>query len=140
MATVKFEQAFDKALSLAEQHHLTVTPVPDREEELLKLFERAMVKGFDNHARLTQIQLPMERFPSLDSKFWHVPIEDCGDVPGVALLLRNAGSAGALDHAAFRRNRLNADDVIDSKTRARFTRKTGVHFFAARSDFKRRGL
>lgn len=80
MATVKFEQAFDKALSLTDKTSLTVTPVPDREDELLKLLDRAMVKGFANHARLTEIHLPMARFPSLDSKFWHVPIEDCGDV------------------------------------------------------------
>ncbi len=44
------------------------------------------------------------------------------------------GAAGALDHAAFERNRSNAEKVIDSrKFKARFERKTGFHFFTARS-------
>ncbi len=81
MATANFEQDFDKAFSLANNTILTVTEVPEREEELLKLLERAMLRGFDNHARLTEIHLPMERFPFMDSKFWHVPIEDCGKAP-----------------------------------------------------------
>lgn len=78
MAPVSLEQLFEKTFPLANNTILTVTEVPDCEEQLLKLFERAMLRGFDNHAPLTQIQLPMERFPDLDSKFWHVPIEDCG--------------------------------------------------------------
>ncbi|MFZ3180287.1 hypothetical protein HUN39_06865 [Methylocystis sp. FS] len=78
MALVNLEQLFEKDFPLANNIILTVTEVPDCEEQLLKLFERAMLRGFDNHARLTQIQLPMERFPDLDSKFWHIPIEDCG--------------------------------------------------------------
>jgi len=78
MASANFEQVFDKAFSLANNTILTVTEVPEREDELLKLLERALARGFDNHARLTEIHLPMERFPFMDSKFWHVPIEDCG--------------------------------------------------------------
>jgi hypothetical protein len=79
MAPVNYEQAFDKALSLSEKTSLTVTPVPEREDELLRLLDRAMLRGFADHVRLTEIHLPLARFPSLDSKFWHVPIEDCGD-------------------------------------------------------------
>jgi hypothetical protein len=79
MAPVNYEQAFDKALSLTDKTSLAVMPLPDHEGELLKLLDRAMVKGFANRVRLTEIHLPMARFPSLDSKFWHVPIEDCGD-------------------------------------------------------------
>ncbi len=79
MASANFEQVFDKAFPLANNTMLTVTEVPEREDELLKLLERAMLRGFDNHARLTEIHLPMERFPYMDSKFWHVPVEDCGD-------------------------------------------------------------
>jgi len=78
MAPTNFEQFFDKVFPLDSGATLTVTEVPDCEEELLKLLERAMLRGFDNHARLTEIHLPMERFPFMDSKFWHVPIEDCG--------------------------------------------------------------
>ncbi|MCC3245272.1 hypothetical protein LG047_08045 [Methylocystis sp. WRRC1] len=78
MAATNFEQFFEKAFPLDSGATLTVTEVPDCEEELLRLLERAMLRGFDNHARLTEIHLPMERFPFMDSKFWHVPIEDCG--------------------------------------------------------------
>ena len=79
MAPANFEHLFDKTFALADNTILTVTEVPDCEEQLLKLLERAMLRGFDNHARLTHIHLPMERFPFMDSKFWHVPIEDCGE-------------------------------------------------------------
>jgi hypothetical protein len=79
MASTNFEQVFDKAFPLANNTILTVTEVPEREEELLKLLERAMMRGFSNHVRLTEIHLPMERFPFMESKFWHVPIEDCGN-------------------------------------------------------------
>ena len=79
MAPTNLEQFFDKAFTLANNTTLTVTEVPDCEEKLLKLLERAMLRGFDNHARLTEIHLPMERFPFVDSKFWHVPVEDCGN-------------------------------------------------------------
>jgi len=72
------EQVFDKAVPLANNVTLTVTEVPERQDELVKLLERAMLRGFSDNARLTAIHLPMERFPTLDSKFWHVPIEDCG--------------------------------------------------------------
>ncbi len=78
MATADFEQLFDKTSLIAENMILTVTEVPERQEELIQLLERAMLRGFDNHARLTEIHLPMERFPFIDSKFWHVPVEDCG--------------------------------------------------------------
>ena len=79
MASASFEQVFDSAFPLVDRTMLTVTEIPERVEELLKLLERAMLRGFDHHARLTEIHLPMERFPFMDSKFWHVPVEGCGD-------------------------------------------------------------
>ena len=79
MAPATIEHDFDRSFSLAKNTVLTVTEVPEREEELLRLLERAMLRGFDTHAPLTQIHLPMERFPHMDSKFWHVPVEDCGE-------------------------------------------------------------
>ncbi|HEY8160925.1 MAG: hypothetical protein ACR650_16890 [Methylocystis sp.] len=78
MAPANYEQLFEKTFPIADNVILTVTEVPEREEELIKLLERAMLGGFDNHARLTEIHLPMERFPFIESKFWHVPVEDCG--------------------------------------------------------------
>ncbi|BDV37503.1 hypothetical protein DSM21852_07560 [Methylocystis bryophila] len=47
---------------------------------------------------------------------------------------RRAAGTCALDHAAFRRNALNAENVIDSKDLERDLRgKTASHFFASRS-------
>ena len=78
MASANFEHVFEKAFPLLDRTVLTVTEVPDGVDDLIKLLERAMRSGFDNHANLTEIHLPFERFPSMDSKFWHVPVEDCG--------------------------------------------------------------
>ncbi len=78
MAPAELEHVFDEALPLANRM-LTVAQVPQCEDELLKLLERAMVGGFLHHAPLTEIHLPMERFPHIESKFWHVPVEDCGE-------------------------------------------------------------
>lgn len=79
MKQADFVQVFDKALPLSSKTSLTVTEVPERAEDLLQLLASAMVSGFDNHSRLTEIHLPMARFPDIDSKFWHVPVVDCGD-------------------------------------------------------------
>ncbi len=79
MAPGELEHVFDEGLPLASRTILTVTQVPDDEEELLKLLERAMLGGFLHHAPLMEIHLPMERFPHIESKFWHVPVEDCGN-------------------------------------------------------------
>ncbi|KAB2852122.1 MAG: hypothetical protein F9K41_15275 [Sphingopyxis terrae] len=79
MKQANLERVFDKALPLPSKTILTVTEVPERAEDLLHLLASAMVRGFDNHTRLTEIHLPMARFPYIDSKFWHVPVEDCGD-------------------------------------------------------------
>ncbi|MBI1867853.1 MAG: hypothetical protein HYS06_06110 [Methylocystis sp.] len=79
MTPASFKDQFDKALPVADRTILTIAEVPERMDELLKLFELAMLRGFDNQARLTEIHLPMGRFPFIDSKFWHVPVEDCGN-------------------------------------------------------------
>jgi hypothetical protein len=79
MALPEVQQVFDKSTELSNRTMLTVTEVPKCEDELLKLLERAMVGGFLNHAPLTEIHLPMEKFPHIESKFWHVPVEDCGE-------------------------------------------------------------
>jgi hypothetical protein len=79
MGVASFDQLFDKALPLANKTTLTVTELPEAAGDLLELLNRAMLHGFVNHANLTEIHLPMERFPFIDAKFWHIPVEDCGD-------------------------------------------------------------
>ncbi len=78
-ASVNFEQIFDRALPLANNVMLTVTQAPEHERELLGMLEGAMMRGMKEHAQLMAIHVPFERFPYMDSKFWHIPVEDSGD-------------------------------------------------------------
>lgn len=78
MPQADFEQFFDKSYALTSNIILRVTEAPESPEQLLRLLEGAMLGGFNHQAPLTQIHLPMERFPFMDSKFWHVPVEDSG--------------------------------------------------------------
>jgi len=79
MATANLEQYFDKVVPLPNNTLLTVAPAPACEDELLKILDGAMLRGFGARAPLTEIHLPLERFPFMASKYWHVPVEDCGD-------------------------------------------------------------
>ncbi len=79
MAAASFDRDFDRSLPLANNLTLTVTAAPTDEAELLGLLEGAMMRGRRNHTQLKQIQLSFERYPSMDSKFWHIPVEDSGD-------------------------------------------------------------
>jgi len=79
MAAVSFDRAFDRSLAVAKNVTLTVTQAPECAADLLGMLEGAMMRGQRNHTRLMQIQLPFERFPNMDSKFWHIPVEDSGD-------------------------------------------------------------
>jgi hypothetical protein len=90
MATVSLEQYFDKVVPLPNNTLLTVTAAPEREDELLKILDGAMLRGFDAHAPLTEIHLPLSRFPFMASKFWHVPVEDCGEAQVLRLFFEGS--------------------------------------------------
>lgn len=80
MGFANSEQLFERALPLANRTTmLTVTQAPEHEQELLCLLDHAMTRGLRNRAQLTEIHLPFERYPFMDSKFWHIPIQDSGD-------------------------------------------------------------
>lgn len=79
MAVRNIEQLFDRASILANRTMLTVAEAPEHEDELLGLLESALMRGFSNHVQLTEIHIPFERFPFMDLKFWHIPVEDSGD-------------------------------------------------------------
>jgi hypothetical protein len=87
------EQFFDKAFPLANNLIMKVSSAPENEAQLFRLIETAMLRGFDTQAPLKEIHLPLERFPSVDSKFWHVPIEDCGPAPVLRLFFEPAAEA-----------------------------------------------
>jgi hypothetical protein len=79
MTLVNFDQLFDGAFHLANHTTLTVTQAPEHEEELLGMLEHALTRGLRNRAQLTEIHVPLERYPTIDSKFWHIPVEDSGE-------------------------------------------------------------
>ena len=84
------EQFFDKAFPLANNLIMQVSNAPENETQLFQLIETAMLRGFDTRAPLKHIHLPLDRFPSVDSKFWHIPIEDCGPAPVLRLFFEPA--------------------------------------------------
>jgi hypothetical protein len=75
------DQFFDKVFPLSNNIIMKVSTAPESEEQLFRLIENAMLRGFDTRAPLKEIHLPRERFPSVDSKFWHIPVEDSGEAP-----------------------------------------------------------
>jgi hypothetical protein len=79
MASANFDQLLDRAFPIADQTMLAVTQAPEDQRELLDLLDRAITRGLRNRAQLTEIHVPFERFPFMDSKFWHIPVEDSGD-------------------------------------------------------------
>lgn len=81
MPASNLEQFFDKAFPLANNIIMSVSTAPESEAQLFRLIENAMLRGFDTRAPLKEVHLPRERFPSVDSKFWHIPIEDSGPAP-----------------------------------------------------------
>jgi len=86
MTSSQCEQVFDRAFSLTIRTTLTVAAPPERHEALLDLLDRAMARGLRHNLRLYEIHVPFQRFPLMDSKFWHVPVEDSGD-PQILRLL-----------------------------------------------------
>jgi len=79
MAWANFEGVFEGACQLSYRTVLTVTEAPEHEEELLEMLERALMRGLNDHLPLAEIHLPFVLFPRMNSKFWHIPVEDSGD-------------------------------------------------------------
>lgn len=98
MAAATCEQLFDRAFPLADRSMMTVAQAPESQGELIDLLDRAVSRSLRTKAKLNVIQVPLERFPQLDSKFWHIPVEDSGD-PQVVRFVFDAPT-DPLDHAA----------------------------------------
>lgn len=98
MAAATCEQLFDRAFPLADRTMMTVAQAPESQEELIDLLDRAVSRSLRTRAKLRQIQAPLERFPQLDSKFWHIPVEDSGN-PQVVRFVFDL-PAGSVDYAA----------------------------------------
>jgi hypothetical protein len=98
MASAFCEQMFDRAFPLGDRTMLAVAQAPERQDQLIDLLDRAVARSLLNHAQLREIQVPLERFPQMDSKFWHIPVEDSGN-PQVLRFFFEAPK-GAYDAAA----------------------------------------
>ena len=79
MAAATCEQLFERAFPVAGRSMMTVAQAPESQEELIELLDRAVSRSLRTRAKLSVIQAPLERFPQLDSKFWHIPVEDSGN-------------------------------------------------------------
>ena len=98
MRSSQCEEILDCAYPLTDQVTLTVAAAPERHEELLNILDRAMACGLRHKSRLYEIHVPFVRFPLMDSKFWHVPVEDSGDPEILRLFF--ASSNGSADSVA----------------------------------------
>jgi len=98
MAAATCEQLFDRAFPLADRTMMTVAQAPESQEELIELLDRAVSRSLRTRAKLRLIQAPLERFPQLDSKFWHIPVEDSGN-PQVVRFVFDL-PMGPVDYAA----------------------------------------
>jgi hypothetical protein len=58
---------------------VTVTDIPEHEIQLLDLLDKALEMATRKRTVLSEIQLPMARFPSVGAQYWHVPVTDSGD-------------------------------------------------------------
>ena len=72
-------KVLDAALhNAANRISLTVTDVPDRESHLRQLLEGAFGAGQRAGLPLTEVQLSLDRFPSLPARFSLAPVTDSG--------------------------------------------------------------
>ncbi len=94
MALVNFDQLFEGTFHFANRTTLTVTQAPEQAEELLGMLEHALARGLRNRALLTEIHVPLERFPNMNSKFWHIPIEDSGEAKVLRFFFGASQSTG----------------------------------------------
>lgn len=83
MSISDFERLLEALIPANGRATLTLTEAPDRDDDLIRLLERAIATGNRRGAPLTRIDLPVDAFETLGTRFWHVPIEDssrCGVV------------------------------------------------------------
>jgi hypothetical protein len=72
-----------------------VTEVPHTADYLTRLLDGAIAAASRHRTPLVEIQLSMERFPSVGDAYWHVPVTDSGKADVVRLVFEPALSMQA---------------------------------------------
>jgi hypothetical protein len=79
MQVADLRRLLDAALHDAQNRiSLTVTELPEGERHLRELLEGALGAGRRNGLPLSEVQLSLDRFPSLRDRFLAAPITDSG--------------------------------------------------------------
>ncbi|MDO9441045.1 MAG: hypothetical protein Q7T73_09160 [Beijerinckiaceae bacterium] len=73
-------------LGTSDRISVTVTDVPDLEVDLRELLDKALEMATRKRTVLSEIQLPMSRFPAVGAQYWHVPVTDSGNHGVVRLI------------------------------------------------------
>ena len=85
MISLEFERILNMMLTGTQHTILTLTEVPDSDDDLTQILEKAIARGNHLRSRLTKINLPMRQYPNMGTRFGYVPIEDTG-APNVVRL------------------------------------------------------
>jgi hypothetical protein len=80
MSYVEFEKMLSALLPSPGTMALTLTEVPEGDEQLTRFLESAIRFGASQSSRLAQIHLPTERMAATGTSFRDVPVEDGGEV------------------------------------------------------------
>ena len=86
---IDFERMLSAVLPASGRTSLTLTDVPQGDDSLTQLLEKAILLGNRTSSRLTEIYLPMREFPTMGSSFWHVPVQDSGAQDVLRLVFEN---------------------------------------------------
>ena len=76
MSMTDFEKMLCAVLPATGKTSLTLTDVPQGDDSLTLILEKAIALGNRTHSRLTEIYLPMRDYPGMGTSFWHVPVQD----------------------------------------------------------------
>ena len=80
MSHVEFERMLAALLPSPGTTALTLTELPEGDEQLARMLESAIRLGEKQSSRLCEIHLPAGRMPAIGAFFRDVPVEDGGDV------------------------------------------------------------
>lgn len=80
MSQLEFEKMLAALLPSPGQTALTLTEIPEGDDQLARMLESAIRLGEKQCSRLSEIHLPTSRMPATGAFFRDIPVEDGGDV------------------------------------------------------------
>jgi len=80
MSHLEFERMLAALLPCPGKTALTLTEVPEGDDQLARMLESAIRLGERQSSRLAEIHLPTGRMSATGSSFRDIPVEDGGEV------------------------------------------------------------